>query len=85
MMNDPEMFFAIGIVFIWLFAFIIGIAITLLVWCRIFSRAGFHWALGLLMRVPVANIIMPLYLAFAQWPIHSELTALRRPPAPPSI
>ena len=35
---------------------------------RICSRAGFPAPLGLLMLVPVANIILPLYLAFADWP-----------------
>jgi hypothetical protein len=35
---------------------------------RICSKAGFPAPLGLLMLVPVANIILPLYLAFADWP-----------------
>ena len=36
--------------------------------CKICSKAGFSGALGLLMLVPIANIILPLYLAFAEWP-----------------
>ena len=35
---------------------------------KICSKAGFPGALGLLMIVPIANIILPLYLAFADWP-----------------
>jgi len=35
---------------------------------QICSKAGFPGALGLLMLVPIANIILPLYIAFAQWP-----------------
>jgi hypothetical protein len=27
----------------------------------------------LLMLVPVANIILPLYVAFAKWPIHEQM------------
>ena len=40
---------------------------TIAFW-KICSKAGFHGALGLLMLVPVANFILPLYLAFAEWP-----------------
>ena len=36
---------------------------------KICSKAGFPGALGLLMIIPVANIILPLYLAFTEWPI----------------
>jgi hypothetical protein len=40
---------------------------TIAFW-KICSKAGFSGALGLLMLVPIANIILPLYLAFADWP-----------------
>lgn len=53
--------------------------VSLFVWilpvvafCRISSKAGFPAALGLLMIVPVANVILPLYLAFAEWPALSR-------------
>jgi len=52
--------------------------ITALVYCKIFSKAGFSWALGLLMLVPIANLVMMFYLAFADWPIHGELRVLRQ-------
>lgn len=39
---------------------------------KICSRAGLNKALGLLMLVPVANIILPLYVAFAQWPVFKQ-------------
>ena len=35
---------------------------------KICFKAGFSGALGLLMIIPIANIILPLYLAFAEWP-----------------
>ena len=35
---------------------------------KICSKAGFPAALGLLMIIPIANIILPLYLAFTPWP-----------------
>ena len=35
---------------------------------KICEKAGFSGALGLLMLVPIANLILPLYVAFAKWP-----------------
>jgi hypothetical protein len=48
--------------------------IALLLWpySKIFSKAGFSAWLALLMLVPIVNLIMIYYLAFAEWP------ALRR-------
>ena len=60
---------------------LIGLIVTILmVWayCRIFSKTGYCWALGLLMFVPIANIIMPFILAFGEWPIYKELQQLRQ-------
>ena len=72
----------IGIVFV-LFIALFSLALTaLMVWayCRIFSKAGYSWAFGLLMLVPIANIIIPLVLAFSDWPIARELRLLKQPP-----
>ncbi|MHC4546716.1 MAG: hypothetical protein ACYSYL_19740 [Planctomycetota bacterium] len=44
----------------------------------IFSKAGYSWTLGLLMLVPIANIIMPFFLAFADWPVQKEIRQLRQ-------
>ena len=52
-------------------------AIKVWIFCRVFSKAGYSWALGLLMMVPIANIIMPFVLAFGDWPICRELRQLR--------
>jgi len=53
-------------------------AVQILVFCKIFSKTGFSWALGLLMFVPIANIIMLFVLAFAEWPIERELRSFKR-------
>ncbi len=52
---------------------ILGIAI-LIVWpfWRIFKKAGYHGALGLLMVIPLLNLVMILFLAFADWPSHKN-------------
>ena len=56
---------------------LIATAVTILVYCKIFSKAGYHWAMGLIALVPLGNLILLLILAFGQWPIHRELQALR--------
>ena len=69
-----------SLMFAFFFGFIGLIVTILMVWvyCRIFSKAGFSWALGLLMFVPIANIIMPFVLAFSDWPVHKELRTLKQ-------
>ena len=57
---------------------LISVAITLLIWCKLFSKAGYSWAMGLLMLLPIVSIIMPFFLAFADWPIRKELRLLKQ-------
>lgn len=69
--------------------FIIALAIVinilfLIAMCKIFSRAGYHWALGLLTLVPVVGFFVPLYLAFAEWPIQKQLKAAQQQAAAPA-
>ena len=54
----------IVIFFVSIFAYILPV----IAFWKICSKAGFPGALGLLMIIPIANIILPLYLAFAEWP-----------------
>jgi len=83
--TEPEQFFnAVGpvvviIVSLFLLATCLALlAIKAVVYCKIFHKAGYCWALGLLMLVPIACIIMPFVLAFGRWPIEKELEHLRR-------
>jgi hypothetical protein len=73
----PPVFVAILISFGILMGLIVLI-IKILIYCKIFSKAGYCWALGLLMLVPIANIIMPFVLAFGDWPIQKELRLLKQ-------
>jgi hypothetical protein len=58
---------------------ILGIVIVkALICCKIFAKAGYCWALGLLMFVPIANIIMAFVLAFGEWPIQRQLRQLKQ-------
>ena len=87
-MNDlqvsPEVAPVVGIA-VFLFIALISLAVTViavLIWCKLFSKAGYSWALGLLLLVPVANIIMPFVLAFGDWPVLKELRLLRQQQQP---
>jgi hypothetical protein len=51
-----------------LFWLICVIVLTVLPFYKIFSRAGFNGWLSLLMLVPLVNIVMLFFLAFAEWP-----------------
>lgn len=68
-----------------IFLVLIVVAIKVLIFCKIFSKAGYCWALGLLMLVPVVNIIMPFVLAFADWPIQKELRLLKQQQEKPGV
>jgi len=56
---------------------LIVIVIAIVIWWSIFSKAGYSGALGLLMLIPIANLIVLLILAFGEWPIQRELRELR--------
>lgn len=75
--NIAPVFSLIFLIFMIPFVLII-VAVKILVFCKIFSKTGYSWALGLLMLVPIANIVMLFILAFAEWPIERELRSFKR-------
>jgi len=80
MQFQPDVTPVFGVIF-FMFMMLIGLiifGIHILIFCKIFSKAGYSWALGLLILVPIANIIMFLFLAFADWPVQRELRSYRR-------
>lgn len=56
---------------------LLGLILAIVIWWRIFSKAGYSGLLGLLMFVPLANLIVLLVLAFGTWPIEKEVERLR--------
>jgi len=70
-------FIALFVATILLMAAIVTVIMTV-AYCRIFSKAGYCWAWGLLTLVPIANIIILLVLAFSNWPVLKELRQLRQ-------
>jgi hypothetical protein len=75
---DMAPVFVILLMMFGIFFALIVVAIKALIFCKIFSKAGFSWALGLLILVPIANIIIAFYLAFADWPVQKEVRQLRQ-------
>lgn len=69
--------FGIMMAFMILLFVALGAVITAIPFWKICAKAGFPGALSLLMLVPIANIILPFYIAFADWP------ALRQTQSPP--
>ena len=59
--------------------FVIIAAVVLCVWAywRIFAKAGYPGAMGILTVIPLLNVIMLFFLAFSEWPVLKELKALR--------
>ncbi len=56
----------------------VAIIFSAVVYWRIFSKAGYSGAMGLLMFIPIANIVVLCILAFGEWPIYKELNFLRQ-------
>ena len=56
---------------------LLAAAVQVAAFCRIFRKTGYHWALGFLMVIPLAELIVPLILGFTDWPIAKELRALK--------
>lgn len=73
-----EPVFVITLAFLFAFVALVVLAVKLLIYCKIFSNAGYSWALGLLMLIPIVNIIMAFYLAFSDWPVNKELRSLKQ-------
>ena len=57
---------------------LVGFIFAIIIYWQIFAKAGYSGALGLLMFVPIANIVMLCILAFGEWPIYRELNYLRQ-------
>lgn len=55
-----------------------ALIIKAILFCKIFSNAGYHWAWGLLVLVPIACIVILFILAFGQWPVRKELEQFRQ-------
>lgn len=64
-------FFAAYAVFI-----IIIVVLSIVIYWRIASKAGYPGAYSLLMLVPLVNLIVLIMFAFTEWPIERQLKAV---------
>ena len=60
------------------FIVLVFTAIKVFSFCRIFSKAGYSWAFGLLMLLPFSEIVIPLILALIDWPVCKELRLFKQ-------
>jgi len=66
------------LIMVCIIVFLAVVAIKALICCRIFAKTGYCWAFGLLMLVPIADVIMAFVLAFGDWPVQKELRLLKQ-------
>jgi hypothetical protein len=71
-------FFVLAFVAFGLLICLIVAIVRTWIYCMVFHKAGYSWAWGLLMLVPIANIIMPFVLALGDWPVRRELRQLKQ-------
>ncbi len=60
------------------FIVLIFTAIKVFSFCRIFSKVGYSWAFGLLMLLPLSEIVIPLILALIDWPVCKEIRLFKQ-------
>ncbi len=76
----PRMAGPMELILILFIAFIVltFTAIKVFSFCRIFSKAGYSWAFGLLMLLPLSEVVIPLILALIDWPVCKELRLFKQ-------
>ena len=82
---EPRFGFGVGpgplevlVIFFVAFVVLVFTVIKVFSFCRIFSKAGYSWAFGLLMLVPMSELIIPLVLAFLDWPVCKEQREIKQ-------
>lgn len=69
---DPQMQGGAGLALLQLIFFLIGVAIVIIPFWKIYSKAGFSKWLSLLMIVPLINLIVLYVVAFSSWPAQRQ-------------
>lgn len=75
--SDSAAVFGMGFVIVWILAMLVSIALGAYVYTRIAKKAGWPAAYGLLMFVPIANIVFMIMFVVMKWPVEAEVEALR--------
>ena len=62
------------------------VAVTIWIYWRIFTKAGYNGAIALLNLIPgIGQLICIIILAFGRWPIEDQLAALQGQPGVPPV
>lgn len=67
-----------GVLLVSLITGLIALIFAIIIYWRIFSKAGYSGARSLLMLIPVVNLIIIIMFAFSEWPVQRELNQLRQ-------
>ena len=74
-MNENELIGLVGGIFgCGLIA--IFLALFIAVWWKLISKTGNSGALALLLVIPLANLILVVFLAFSEWPLERRVKEL---------
>jgi|SRR6266849_5301573 len=76
--NSAIAAYSVGAILFGLVAGLIGLIFAIIIYWRIFAKAGYSGARSLLMLIPVVNLIIIIMFAFSEWPIQRELNQLRQ-------
>jgi hypothetical protein len=71
----------------WMMIVVLGclaLVVSVFLYWRIFSKAGFNGAWSLLMLIPLGNILALFYLALAEWPVERRARQAQPPAAYPT-
>lgn len=71
--RNPIMMLVFRNILIMELLYVVAMVLLVVAFWMIFKKAGYNGALSLLMLVPLVNLGMVLWLAFAEWPIFKSL------------
>jgi hypothetical protein len=57
---------------------VLGFPFLVVPFWKIFSKAGYPGIMGIVMLIPLLNVVMLFFLGFSDWPVLRELTTLRQ-------
>ena len=66
-----------GFLIAFLLAMLVIFTLVVCIWGLVFKKAGYNFWLGLLMILPIANLVMLVFFVVAKWPIQEEVERLR--------
>ena len=63
----------------------IYLALFIAVWWKLISKTGNSGALALLLVIPLANLILVVFLAFSEWPLERRVKELEAAAQVPQV